>query len=87
MFYIGFINVQLFPEDDQDRSKHVGVVCKNIIVTLLHLLALFCELLINARTRITKKKELTKTLGLRISVSQWGEYECLCLSMTSYGNV
>jgi len=21
MFYIGFIDVQLFPEDDQDRSK------------------------------------------------------------------
>jgi len=33
------------PEDDQDTSKHVGVtsLClKNIILTLVHLLALLC---------------------------------------------
>ena len=26
MFYIGFIDVQYLPEDDQDRSKHVEVI-------------------------------------------------------------
>jgi len=26
MFYICFIDVKLLPEDDQDRSKHVGVL-------------------------------------------------------------
>jgi hypothetical protein len=26
MFYIGCIDVQIFPEDDQDRWKHVGVM-------------------------------------------------------------
>jgi len=31
--YVGIINVQQFPEDDQDRSKHVGVMtnCGEII--------------------------------------------------------
>jgi hypothetical protein len=26
MFYIGFIDVPELPEDDQDRSKHAGVM-------------------------------------------------------------
>jgi len=29
-FYICFIYVQLYPEDDQDRSKHVGVMKPNL---------------------------------------------------------
>ena len=38
-FYAGFVYVQQLPEDDQDRSKHVGVMkfCgqKNIILNLV----------------------------------------------------
>jgi hypothetical protein len=46
---MGLIDVQLLPEDDQDRLKHVGVYDKScvktyIILTLVHFLVLLSEL-------------------------------------------
>lgn len=59
-FYICFIDVKYLPEDDQGRSKHVGVMtvmCKSIILTLMYLLVLLYELYITALTWITLRLE------------------------------
>ena len=42
------------------------IVCKNIIVTLVHLFILLCELFINARTRVTLRYLITYGYGGRV---------------------
>jgi hypothetical protein len=42
---------------DRNMSELRKIVCKNIILTLVHLLALLCELFVNARTWVTLKVE------------------------------
>ena len=49
-FSVGCIDVYYLPEDDQDRSKHVGVVTnclQNIILTLVLLLLFSCEVTVH----------------------------------------
>ena len=40
MFYISFTDVQRLPEDDQDRSKHVGVMTNCVLKYNLNISAL-----------------------------------------------